>query len=228
MRAAVFPASRVYYSNVLPAVKALRRYSDVERVILTIEDDAFPGELPDWVKTVNVSGQRYFLRGSPNMRNQYVYLCLLRVVYADLFPELDMVVALDADAIAVKPFGSALWDLDMDGLYMAGVPEPKLSAQRRYPYINMGMAVFNLAEMRKDGLPERMQEALNTKWYQWVEQDCLNEFCKGKTLVLGSEWNCSQFSEPCPDPFIRHFAYDRTWTQSEPFLRFASAEWGAL
>ena len=46
MRTAVIPSSRVYYKNVLPAVKALLMNSDVEQIILTIEDDEFPEDSP--------------------------------------------------------------------------------------------------------------------------------------------------------------------------------------
>ena len=228
MRTAVIPSSRVYYKNVLPAVKALIMNSDVEQIILTIEDDEFPEYLPPQVKTINVSGQTYFPPGGPNVRNQYVYLCLLRCAYADLFPDLDRVLALDADAFVVEDIGRIPWDMDMEGKYLAGVQEAELTWVRGRPYINMGAAIFNLDQMRKDNLHTQMIEALNNRWYMWVEQDCLNEFCYPHIITLGPEWNSSQFTQLVAQPKIRHCAYEHDWKEKDPFLYFDRIPWGQV
>ena len=46
MKAAVYCATRNLYLDLIPAVKSLLANSDVDRVYLLIEDDAFPEELP--------------------------------------------------------------------------------------------------------------------------------------------------------------------------------------
>ena len=226
MRTAVFPASRLYYHDVIPSVKAILLNSSVEEVILTIEDDVFPEHLPSCVRTVNVRGQQYFRPDSINAkRNPYVYLCLLRVVYAEMFPNLDRVVSLDADAFVDRWIGSELWDMDMTGKYMAGVPETRISAERGYPYFNAGMLVLNLEEIRRDRLHEQMLSEMNRNWHQWVEQDVLNEYCKGRTIPLGSEWNAAFCTAPVGDAKIIHYAANRGWTRSDSYLKYSAMDW---
>ena len=145
-RCVIIPASRLYYASVLPAVKAALLHTDADYVVLTIEDDrdtfaAAVGlsgrdggsRLPDCVRTVNAAAlrDRYFPPGGPNLRTPYVYLCLLRCAYAEIFPDLGRVVAMDADAFFIRDCrcGADPWTLDLHGAYLAGVPEPRLSAQ---------------------------------------------------------------------------------------------------
>jgi len=215
----VYPASRVFHNDVMPAVHSAIANSGADTIWIMTDTEDFPNQLPDNVHTIDVSKQEWFKPGSPNYRNEYSFICLVRVALAKLFPDADRILSLDADTI-IEQDVSELWNLDMQDYYLAGVPEALLSNRLRRPYINMGMAFFNLEKIREDHLDDKMIEDLNHKWYQWVEQDCINENTVGKVLVLGPEYNASQFSDPCDYPKIWHFAYTFGWQNKEVVQKY--------
>ena len=53
----------------------------------------------------------------------------------------------------------------------------------------MGVAMLNLKKIREDKKDDEMIKALNTYFYRYKEQDCFNEFFRGKTLILPSDYN---------------------------------------
>lgn len=234
---AVIPASRSYYHNAQAAVKALLCNSDVDEIVLTIEDDTYPEYLPYMVRTINVSelAWKWLLRGGPNIRTSHVYLCLLRLAYAKLLPDVDRVLALDADALVVRDVGSGPWKLHMGGAYFAGVPEIGISAELGRPYISAGVMLMDLKRIRKDGMDDRLLDRINTHGYRWVEQDCINDLCGMEDpnrrypgiCVLGNEWNSSQFTGMA-DPekmLIRHFAYEQDWRRKSVVQMYECLPW---
>lgn len=229
MNTVVYPVSRVYYEKVLPSVKSLMCRSDADRIILTIEDDEYPGYLPECVETLNAQkvSWRYFKPDGPNIRRTpYVYLCMLRTAYAYLFPDCDRVLCLDADTLAVNEMGSDPWTMDLEGCHVAGVPELKISRELGRPYVNAGVLIMDLDAIRSDGLAPVMLDRMNSKAYQWLEQDCINECCRVKPLDPG--WNLCQFTSrvDLPDAKILHWAYDvRGWEQNAERKRYEAMSW---
>lgn len=220
----VYPVSRAYYNNAIPAIKSLLINGNIDEVYIMTESEGMHLPLPENVHAIDVSRQPWFCWGGPNYRNQYSYLCLVRVALAKLFPDAGKILSLDADTIVLKDL-SDLWDLDMTDYYLAGVPEEKLSYTLNRPYINMGMALFNLDKIRADQLDDQMIDDLNLHYYQWVEQDCINANCYPKILTLGSEYNASQFSAPCDDPKILHFAYTPGWQDKDIVQFYRKQKW---
>lgn len=210
----VYPASHVFYDDVMPAVNSALINGNIDTIWIMTDGKPFPHKLPDNVHLMDVSTQPWFKYGSPNYRNEFSFICLVRVALTKLFPEVDRILSLDADTIITADI-SELWYLDLTDYYLAGVPEVKLTQERHRPYINMGMAMFNLAKIRADKMDERMIADLNYQWYQWVEQECINQCCAGAIMTLGSEYNASQFSEPCDHPKIWHFAYTPGWQNKD-------------
>jgi len=224
-RIVCYPASHLYYDRVLAAVKSVLINGNIDIVYLMIDSDEYPGWLPENVQTINVKKQPWFRAGEcPNYRNDFSFICLVRVALAKMFPDADRILSLDADTIVTADL-SDLWDLDLDDYYLAGVPEVLLSEQLKRPYINAGMMLFNLAKIRADNLDDQMIEDLNHTWYQWVEQDCINTNCIGHVLSLGSTYNASQFTEPVEDPKVLHFAYTPGWEQKEIVRQYHDMEW---
>ena len=76
-------------------------------------------------------------------------------------------------------------DVEVFGIYsekVLGVPRQK--------YINAGILVMNLAEMRRVGIKDQFAELLGKVTYRVAQdQDYLNVICKGKTLILDKTWN---------------------------------------
>ena len=240
MRTAVYPASRMYYERVLPSVKSLLCNSDVDQVVLTIEDDEYPGQLPECVKTVNAQKVfgGYFSGDGPNIvRTPYVYLCMARVVYAGvlrtlgLVPEGDgRVLALDADTLVMKDIGSEPWEMDLGDAEIGGVPEVKISQEIGRPYVNAGVLLMDLDRIRERGLDVVMCQELDRTYWQWLEQDVINTFCKVKPL--GAEWNACQFTQThgCADVSgwvkIRHWAYEvGGWCANMEVERYRQMSW---
>lgn len=222
MKVAAYIATRNYYKDVLPSVKSLLANSDVDKVVLLIEDDTFPYELPERVMTVNASCQSYFRKDGPNVKNWWCWMVLLRGAYHRIFPDLDRILSFDADAFAVQDI-SALWDMDMSDAYMAAVREPKLSTPDR-PYFNAGIMMLNLEKLR-DGTGDRIIDELNTKFHRYPEQDCYTEFCQGHILELSSEYNSTHFTEPCKSPKIVHYADTKDWREKPVVKHFRDMEW---
>ena len=222
MKVAAYIATRNYYKDILPSVKSLLANSDVDKVVLLIEDDTFPYELPNRVMTVNAAHQSYFQPTSPNIKNWWTWMVLLRGAYHRIFPDLDKILSFDADAFAVQDI-SDLWDMDMSDYYMAAVREPKLSTAER-TYFNAGIMMLNLAKLR-DGIGDRIIEELNTVKHTYPEQDCFTEFCKGKILELPSEYNSTHFTAPCENPKIIHYADTRDWREKPIVKQYREMEW---
>ena len=221
----VYPASHLYYQSVLPAVKSALLNGHIDDIYLMIDEDEYPGWLPDNVHTINVAKQLWFKREEcPNYRNDFSFICLVRVALAKYFPDLDRILSLDADTIITGDL-TELWDLDLTDYYLAGVPEVLLSEHLGRPYINAGMSMFNLAKIRQDHLDDHMIEDLNNTWYQWVEQDCINTNCIDHVLPLSSTYNASQFTAPVADPKILHFAFTPGWEQREIVKHYRAMEW---
>ena len=206
----VYPASHVYYDGVISAVNSALANANVDEIWIMTDGEPFPYKVPFNVHVLDVSNQQWIKRDSPNWRNDYAFICLVRVALAKMFPDLDMILSLDADTIITQDI-SELWDLDLDDYYLAGVPEMKLSEQYRKPYINAGMMLFNLDKIRDDHMDDQMIEDLNHRWWQWVEQDCINRNCEDGIMVLPSTYNDCQFTAPCDNAKILHFAYTFDW-----------------
>ena len=212
---ACYCITRNLYGKVLPSLKSLLMHSDVEKVYLLIEDDKFPVPLPENVKCVNVSKQSWFLPSSPNFNSPWTYMVMMRAALCRVFPEYDMILSLDADTIIDQDI-SGIWQYCDDDHYFAAVREIHRFSEDQF-YVNNGVALYNLRKMR-DGKADEVIHALNTRYFQFVEQDALNELCAGRILELPSEYNCCRFTKPCDSPRIYHFAAEPGWFE-RPLVR---------
>lgn len=204
MRAAAYSGTRNVYEDMLIAAKSLLEHSNIEEIYFLIEDDTFPYDLPPEIKCINISNQTYFPLDGPNFRNFLTYMVLIRVAYPKLFPNLDRILTIDIDTIVNENI-SSLWDLNLDDYYLAAVEETENPILYK-GYINMGVAMLNLKKMREDHKDDEMIEALNTFWYRFNEQDCINEYCRDKILYLPNDYNaCWQTGMPKHEK-ITHFA----------------------
>ena len=226
MKAAVYAGTRNVYEKLLPSVKSLLTYSDVEKIYFLIEDDEFPYELPPEVECINVSGQTYFPQNGPNYVNVCSYMVLLRAAYTKIFPHLDRILSLDMDTIVNENI-SELWDIDISNFYLAAVEEENLSKVEG-SYINMGVCMMNLAKLREDKKDDELIDALNTYWYRYKEQDCFNELCRGNVLILPSDYNSCIQSVPSQFEKITHFAGIYNFNNIPHFDYWNSISWNDI
>lgn len=219
VKAAVYSGTRNLYDAMLPAVKSLLMHSDVDKVYLLIEDDEFPVKLPKEVECINVSRQTYLKLDSPNMNTSFTYMALIRAALPKIFPDIDVILSLDVDAIVEQDI-SDIWDLPLgDEYYLSASSEPGKSSQK-YIYANTGVALYNLKKLRDDGMVDKILDALNTQFYQIIEQDCINEFCRGHILDMPSEYNATRYTVMTDNPKIIHYAGMKKWDDKPGVLKY--------
>lgn len=214
MKAACYCGTRNLYADMIPAVNSLLANSDVDKVYLLIEDDAFPYEFPPKVETINVSNQPYFKRDGPNYNQGWTYMVLMRAALHRAFPTISRILSLDVDTIVAKDI-SELWDLPIDDYYLAAAKEPYKSRYRTY--VNCGVMLLNLDKLR-DGKGDELIDALNTYRYGFNEQDCIAERCQGGIYVMSSDYNANNYTEPTSTPKIVHFAAIKNY-QNHPLVQ---------
>lgn len=212
MRAAVYCGTRNLYPDMVTAAKSLIHNSNVEKVFFLIEDDTFPEPLPSIVETINVSNQSYFRLDGPNYSNRWTYMVLLKLAMHRIFPNLDKILCLDVDTIVVSDV-SALWDMPLKSYYLAGVKEPAKTTSDRL-YINAGVMMLNLRELRDSFKGDEMISAVNRKRYVYCEQDCIVERCQGGILELPEEYNACEFMKFSGEPKIVHYAAVKNWQKN--------------
>ena len=203
MKHAVFCATRNLYGDMEAAAKSLVANSDVDKVHFLIEDAEFPRPLPDIIECHDVSGQRFFSNVGPNAFTSWTWMVLMRAALCHVLPDVDKVLSLDCDAFCVRD-ASGIWNADLDGKYFAGVAELAKSKPGEM-YVNFGVVLFNLAKLR-DGKADDVISALNSRKFQFPEQDAMNQLCKGCIEELPPEYCAMSFNVEIDDPCIVHYA----------------------
>ena len=142
-----------------------------------------------------------------------------RLKLPSLLSNISRVIYLDCDVVvnqSIKP----LFNKNMQGFPLAGVKDTKKKITKTNPtYVNSGMLVMDLDNMRKQNLEEKFlqwtKEHINT--IKTGDQEIINEVCRGNILVIEDEWNVqsSNFtnrSSYTNTPKIVHFtAVNKPW-----------------
>lgn len=226
-RVAAYTGTKNLYKLMLPAVKSLLINSNVQKIYLLIEDDAFPYELPEQVECINVSKQKYFKPDGPNMNSKFTYMAMMRAAYYDMFPDLKTILSLDVDTIVDKDI-SEIWDMDLDDYYFAAVIEPDRSdVSQDDLYTNIGVALYNLEKLR-DGKGKEVVNLLNTKEYKFLEQDVFNETCQNAILSIDSKYNATNYTADSRTPKIIHYAGMKKWGDIDLVKQYAEPTWDEI
>lgn len=225
----VYTLTKNIYKNVIPSLKSLLKNGNVDRVVLVTElsDPDVGFDLPDKVITMPISKYGYFYEDGPNFNCRWTYMALMKTTMPYLFPKHKRVLTLDVDTIVLGDL-SPLWDLDLDGYYLAGSMEPYWTMQLKALYVNAGVIMWNLEQLR-DGKVNEIIRSLNLEPWALAEQACINAKCRGKMLQIGPEWNSGDWTKnlPIEQVRIRHFmAYGQERFQAEPLVKeYARMNW---
>ena len=219
---AVYCGTRNLYEPMVWAAKSLVANSSVDAIHLLIEDDEFPYEMPSICDFMNVReyADAVFPDGGPNARTHFTKLAMVRICYQTLFPDVDLVLQFDMDTVVLDDVDE-LWELPMDGKWFAATPE-YISGYDPYNsgnYHNVGVCLFNLAQMRADGAQRQMVELMNTRRLFCVEQDALN-ICgamHGKAVDMPVRFNENRATGYTDDPAVQHYVGHMDW-QTNPHL----------
>lgn len=226
-RVAVFCGTRNVYECMETAAKSLLEHTKMDRVYFFIEDDAFPHQLPSIIRCVNVSDQKFFPPDGRNYSNAWTYMCMMRAAFAKLMPDEHKVLSLDIDVVINEDI-SELWDIDMSGYYLAGVPETSRSDQGKDAYINFGVVMMNLDKIRDTGVDDEIISSLNKNRWGCPEQDAFNHFCKPYIFALDPMYNAvrtAHITGETDREKISHYAGIKYWKHFKPFRKYTKTSW---
>ena len=156
-----------------------------------------------------------------------------RLIIADVIPEeFDKCIYLDVDVCVCKDL-SELFNIDLKDNYIAGVVaaghyflEQKHVKRLNIPsldtYVNAGMLLMNLKEIRKDNITTKFMH-LSKRNYAAQDQDIINIACIGRILTLPPKYNAmtirleedsplysqKEINEAKKSPHIIHYADTR-------------------
>lgn len=170
-----------------------------------------------------------------------------RVLAADLLPQVDRILFLDADVVVMDSL-EPLWATDLAGHYLAAVTNvfqadhlghpPQIGLDRPELYFNAGVLLMDLELMRRDGCAEKMRRygVEHADELALRDQDALNVVLSDRRLPLDPRWNVmnSFFAYPWSSyvfgsaavedakgrPGVRHYegpAWNKPWHDDYPF-----------
>ena len=124
--------------------------------------------------------------------HKYVTLATYyRLKLPSILPDVNRIIYLDCDTV-VEVSLSELFNISMGDFPIAGVNDVKIRKVKENPtYINAGVLVLDLENMRRQNLEERFLEwtRLHIDVIKTGDQEIINEVCRGNILILEPAWN---------------------------------------
>ncbi len=151
-----------------------------------------------------------------------------RLFIPEMFPEYDKGIYIDSD-IVVPGDISRLYNIQLGDNLLGACPDHSVSeipefahyieestGVNRYKYINSGILLMNLAEMRKCRMTEHFLHLLNTYHFDSIapDQDYINAMCYGRIHFLDEEWDAMPNKQKAPmaHPSLIHYnLFDKPW-----------------
>lgn len=132
---------------------------------------------------------------------QFTAAMWYRILLPELLPEIDRVLYLDVDTLALDDLGP-LWETDLGDDYLAAVsnvfqhnhihrPE-ELGLPPSQAYFNSGVLLLNLEAMRLGDCASELRDfaVANADRLEWPDQDALNVVLGHRRVSLHPRWNC--------------------------------------
>lgn len=208
----VYAVTRDYHEKIVPSVRSLVEYNKDVNLFVVTEGDDLTVDLPVKATVVNVSDQTWFGPDGINYRNRFTYINLIKVCYASLLP-VDKVMHLDADTIVCDDL-TPFYDTNLDGKWIAAVDETNGTY---HPfgdnYFNMGVAVINLEQIRRDNIEPDLVEYLNKVKTPWADQDAWNRYGidQAKFVSIPVRYNENFATGETDNPAIVHYCGVTDW-----------------
>ena len=139
-----------------------------------------------------------------------------RYMIAEVLPNISRVLYLDGDTI-VNGDISELFDTDLTNYYCAGVSDIYIESVGYKKtlgidglYINAGVILFNLDEMRRTNIAEKLFKLTAENNFKYQDQDAINIAFNGKIKELDCVYNFKRahqkaFPEKVPSAKIVHY-----------------------
>ena len=214
--------TRNWYKYMPFQLYALLKHNKVKKIYMFIEDDNIPYIQYKEVEFINVNKlPEYIVKGSPNFNTKYTKLSYLRCYFSKILKE-DKILYIDADAIVVDNI-SDLWNINLNSYALAGIHEPGEWSKHLGiegmddKYINSGVLLINLKEIRQQKLDDKMIDLLNKNKYAFPDQDVINIVCKDKIKYLSNIYNSTETTGFRNDAKIIHYIRERKgWLKESP------------
>lgn len=142
-----------------------------------------------------------------------------RLKISKLLLDVDRIIYLDCDMV-VNTSLKELFNINLDNYYIGGVKDiDPINVKENPSYINAGMLVMNLVNIKKDNLEETFLSWTkeNVDKITLGDQTIINEVCKGKIKLVDDSWNLQSASflnrsSYIKNPKIIHFCgKDKPW-----------------
>lgn len=209
----VYAITRNVYEHIIPSVKSLAEHNPHARIFVLAEDDALPFDLPIDVEVINISKQSFFPSIAEHRQEAFGgYINHLKVCYPSILP-VNKVIHLDIDTIICDKL-DGMWKTDVSDKWFAAVPESQ-TWHRPFgnDYYNMGVALINLGQLRKDKVQQSMIDYLLTAKQPFADQNAWNKFGyeHGKAVKLDLRYNESRVTGKTKTPAIIHYCSIPDW-----------------
>lgn len=222
-----------------------RIYSPIEQTFVDYLNETVSAQYDDRLYTKLIDTTDLFKDETPdaNLSTRFTPCCMLRL-FADKIDEIpDRILYLDTDVICRRDFGDFYYQ-NMDGVEIAGVLDYygrwffRKNIFKR-DYLNSGVLLMNMCELRKTGLLSSCRHMCTTKQMFMPDQSALNKLSVSKR-ICERKYNDQRrlHSDTVFQHFTTHFKffpYVRTetvkpWQTEEvtTILHIPESEYGAL
>lgn len=222
-----------------------RIYSPIEQTFVDYLNETVSAQYDDrlYIKLIDTTDLFKDETPDANLSTRFTPCCMLRL-FADKIDEIpDRILYLDTDVICRRDFGDFYYQ-NMDGVEIAGVLDYYGSWFFRKnifkrDYLNSGVLLMNMCELRKTGLLSSCRHMCTTKQMFMPDQSALNKLSVSKRICeikyndqrrLHSDTVFQHFTT-----HFRFFPYVRTetvkpWQTEEvtTILHIPESEYGAL
>ncbi|MBQ7707070.1 MAG: 1-acyl-sn-glycerol-3-phosphate acyltransferase [Lachnospiraceae bacterium] len=171
----------------------------------------------------NVTKRIDKIRKKLSIRDYYSYTTYYRIFIADMFPQYDKVLYLDADTLILKDV-ALLYQYELDKNYVGAVNEQVMVNHEifgnyveqvlgisRMAYFNAGVLLINCKQFRRQNILQKFVDLINA--YTFVvtqDEDYLNIICQDKILWMDINWNYQSSDKTdrnLDEVGIIHYAY---------------------
>lgn len=222
-----------------------RIYSPIEQTFVDYLNETVSAQYDDrlYIKLIDTTDLFKDETPDANLSTRFTPCCMLRL-FADKIDEIpDRILYLDTDVICRRDFGDFYYQ-NMDGVEIAGVLDYYGSwffrkNMFKRDYLNSGVLLMNMCELRKTGLLSSCRHMCTTKQMFMPDQSALNKLSVSKR-ICERKYNDQRrlHSDTVFQHFTTHFKffpYVRTetvkpWQTEEvtTILHIPESEYGAL
>lgn len=214
-RTVVLTGNRKVYPDMVTTSKSILYNNAADWLFFLTEDDKFPEDLPPEIININVSAQTWLSHDSPNFHTPWSYFTMMKAAVPYLFSGRTLV--LDVDTIVCSDLHE-LWMLPDAPIYLVR------EIGRPYEYFNTGVMLINGKLMRQ--YTDEIFHRLNTKFYNFNEQDAINEVMMNRITPMPPEFNVSDWTEKTDKkPQIVHYAAIKDWHDKPLWQTYYRMPW---